>query len=740
MDVEEDIFAGVQLPYEGSGSEYENSEEDTAKTQTEKAKTTSKSRGGSLLESKRKSGSQRATKLLGSHREAGPKRQRDEARQEEGIDSSSDGQVPRDNVQSQHIDSTEPSGNTVKLPLREIAKNNLKRKDSPVIIEGDEPKKRWKKASNPKYISLLNIDIKDAVARTISDDKIILEGSQIGSSIWTVSEKDEFFNAISRLGRDNVKEISARISTKSELEVQEYMQLLHTEFTKRRIEGRILELPDFPAAFEISEECSEGLETAADKLASLQEKSEIEVEREKWGDSWLLTPEVSHWLNKRRNQNGGKKAIDEVLPAANLFNLDKWLELSDRVFMNPSESEDNWQSLGDVPPSIRATAFEDFHSLAVFITKKLVSTTLYCTMSRERATQAQKTKHADVTPADVEAAVNILNLTHNGDNFWKKSARRCNLQVLDEDDTTVLSYADVEAELSSMPHRRRSRSRSTSRPPRGAGILPSSEETSTGDVESADDLFVESEDEESMSFSDTERSKIARAREAKVQAMEAYTESLDQQRSREEEVRLWKMLGKVPAERLKDEEEELVRPKRLVNVFEEQLGWREHVKYRSEWEVMDGVVEEEDFERNRNRVVKHRRRIRNRATGRDEGPRGELSTEFVDGDEEDLMCVEDEGGSGSEGEEEMSLSRNEISDQEQILGSIEEDEEIVSERAGRSIHNDHEDGDESMVEEARHSEDILGEREFTNTANHPEEEDNDDEEEEEEEEEKGNDE
>lgn len=728
MDVEEDIFAGIQLPYDGSGSEYENSEEELAKKQKEKVKISSKSKANLSLKIKPKSGSQRATRLLGSQKGSASKGKRNKARREEGIASAADDQVSRNYVQSQNADSAKPSANAIKLPLRDFVKKNLKRKESPVTIEGDEPKKHWKKASNPKYLSLLNSDINNAIARNVSDDNIKLERSQIGSSVWTGSEKDKFFITLSRMGRDNVKAISTHIGTKSELEVQEYMQLLHTEFIKRRIDGRMLELPDFTAAFEISEECSKELERAADRLASLQEKSESGVEREKWGDSWLLTPEISHWLNKRRNQDGGNKAIDEVLPAANLFNLDKWLELSDRIFMNPSDSEQNWESIGDEPPSIRATAFEDFHSLAVFITKKLVSTTLYCTMSRERATQAQKTKHADVTPADVEAAVNILKLAHNSDDFWKKSARRCNLQVVDEDDTTVLPYVEVEVDLSSMPHSRRSRSRSTSRPPREGAILPSSEETSAGDVESSDDSLAEYEDEneEGGFFSDTERSKVTQDREAKVKAMEAYTESLDQQRGQEEEVRLWNMIGKYPADRLKEKEEDLVRPRRLVNVFEEQLEWREHVNFRSEWEVMEGVVEEEEFERNRNRVVKHRRHVRD--TSEDEGPWGGLSLEFVDDNEEDLTPVEDEeiNGSGEEDEADRSVHLEDNDVEEGIVGIIEEDEETGSEPEEGTVYNDHEGDNENMVEEAYQSEENPEE---DKSMGQPEEDDEDEEEE-----------
>ncbi len=49
-------------------------------------------------------------------------------------------------------------------------------------------------------MDLLNSDIADAVARSIVDDKVDLEASQLGLTLWSPSEKKRFFEALSRLG------------------------------------------------------------------------------------------------------------------------------------------------------------------------------------------------------------------------------------------------------------------------------------------------------------------------------------------------------------------------------------------------------------------------------------------------------------------------------------------------------------------------------------------------------------
>ncbi len=408
------------------------------------------------------------------------------------------------------------SPSDIKYPPRNEAGSRSRRRKRKAHKSTNEIRaKRLKPYYNNDYRELLNIDIGDTAAGRIQEDNYPLTAGQYGSSIWTPAEKDLFFTALARLGRDNVRGIAARMGSKSELQVQEYIQLLdHGIREKQRYNTQLLGLIDMPAAIQVSDECSSVLERAGDALASREERAEGKIEKSKWADSWLLTKDVSRELEKRRKAEGGEEEVEEVLPAVNFFNLKHWLQLSEKVFMNPAApyEEDNWQCLAEPgeTPAIRATAFEDFHSLAVNLTKRLVSATLYCTMSKQRARNSKKIQHADVSPRDVEAAVNFLGLKANSNKFWIGTARRCHLQVVNDDleaDEEVdevegdedgdhyqpMTYEEVEAVLGSLKSRSRSRSTSRIPTPRPASrssahseLDPSSPSSLEADISSSD--------------------------------------------------------------------------------------------------------------------------------------------------------------------------------------------------------------------------------------------------------------
>jgi RNA polymerase I-specific transcription initiation factor RRN5 len=530
-------------------------------------------------------------------------------------------------------------------PRREAGSRSRRRKRKAHKPANEIRAKRLKSYYNNDYRELLNIDIEDTAAGRIQEDKYLLTTGQYGSSIWTPAEKDSFFPALARLGRDNVCGIAAQIGSKSELQVQEYIQLLdHGIREKQRDNTHFLGLTDMPAAIQISDECSAVLERAGDALAIREERAEEKIEKSKWADSWLLTKDVSRELEKRRKAEGGEEEVDEVLPAVNFFNLNHWLQLSERVFMNPAapHEEDNWQCFAESgeTPAIRATAFEDFHSLAVNITKRLVSATLYCIMSKQRARNSKKVQHADVSPGDVEAAVNFLGMKTNSNKFWIGTARRCHLQVFnddleaDEEDDEVegeeddyqnqlMTYDEVEAVLTSL--KSPSRSRSTSRIPisRPASRSsthskpdPSSPSSLEENISSSDssgpdypDSAAEVSDSSFSSSSSTHFHFSTRRHEAKLKkkaarkaienAQDAYTEAFDMQASQLEEARLWALLKQDPPFEAGKLEplEGLVKEKGKRKRGDG--NWREWVGFWSEWETMDTPVMDKEFESNK---------------------------------------------------------------------------------------------------------------------------------------------
>ena len=544
--------------------------------------------------------------------------------------------------------------------------------------------KRLKSWYNSEYRDLLNVDIKDAVARFTDEYKEPAKASQVGCSVWTVEEKDFFFSALSRLGRDDVRGIASRIETKSEIEVQEYIQLLHEALMATS--SKLLGITDLPAAIEISEECCSVLERAGDALAIRQERAEEDSELSKWDDLWLLNSEVSGLLQREND----RKEVEECLSAVNLFVLGNWLELSRRIFMNSNNEEENWENFteSEETPAIRATAFEDFHSLAVSVTKRLISATLFCTMSRQRAMASNLTKHADVNEDDVEAAVRILGLKLDSRDFWIGCARRCNLRVFDEEWSSFMSYEEAEKSLQEM--RERSRSRSVSRRARSVSRAqpeappedqPESESVSE-DYGSEDDSEARHESvisdqeltdyltETEVTASKTRKDRLLERAKTKLEterAHEKYVEAFDNAQSRTEEQRLWALLGQTAPFEIKTEPMDLSNPpKGNFRDDTEQANWRNFLESRSQWETFETPVPTASFDSNRNTSSKRGSR---RSTERAYGGRNDVSGSR---DDEELGWVED---SDEEGDPALRYVQDDLEEQQDRQEEEEEDHE-----------------------------------------------------------------
>ncbi|KAG4029979.1 hypothetical protein MFRU_013g00040 [Monilinia fructicola] len=512
--------------------------------------------------------------------------------------------------------------------------------------------------------------------------------------MWSADEKDLFFTGLSRMGRDNVRAIATRIGTKSEVEVQEYMHILHQALKEKKVyEARLLDFTEFPAATELSfPECYAILERAADGLSSRQERYEEDVEEAKWGNYWLLTEEVSKSLEKKRSSSKLKddEGVQSLLPAVSLLNLKNWLALSENVFMNPTQPglEDNWRQIGEPgeTPAIRATAFVDFYSLTVSITKRLISTVLFCTMSRIRAMGSNKTKAADININDVEAATKILKMDANSNEFWIKCARRNHLSISrhDEPSNSMMTYPEVETELSKERDEKRSRSRSRSHPrlvdpPEDLSEVYTSSDESLLDADVGtssdsdtsthleDNPFTQQSPSQSQSQSQARSQRKHLSPEAYEEALEAHISACDARASKIEEQRLWRLLGRDPPLhlRMKSDDDELPeRPARRMDGEEENNGegWRER-EFWSEWEVM-GVVDEEEFVKNREKIGRRERRkklrehrdekwmaMRTRATTGDEDSGVESSSNEDEGDEANSETIRTRNGRHDKGEE-----------------------------------------------------------------------------------------
>ena len=409
------------------------------------------------------------------------------------------------------IDSDQES---TRLPLHYPRSTSPVRKSTPVhkkryagdfvATPGLPPLKRLKGEFNAAYLSLLNQDIQDASlglikgreggeAEGYGDEYPESSPSQIGAVVWSAAETNVFFAAVSRLGRDDVERIAARIGTKSELEVRQYLFFLDAAKRQPGVTagegkvGAVTPLPprlasvEIPAAVEIGAECAFLLEAAADALALCQGGYEEEVEKERWGAGGGITGPgagiLEEGLQRRQGRTGraedpktateqrrdreereqrsltqkgdddndndeekGGEEWDkslEEMPFVELLHVENWLRLSDRVFMNSAIADGNWRAMSeeDEPPAIQATALTDFHALALSVTKRLLFAAAYVAESRVRRRVldgSQRRLCPRLRPEDVKAAVLSLGMRQDSREFWARCARRLQLDVVDD--------------------------------------------------------------------------------------------------------------------------------------------------------------------------------------------------------------------------------------------------------------------------------------------------------------------
>ncbi|KAH7221874.1 hypothetical protein BKA60DRAFT_314367 [Fusarium oxysporum] len=504
-------------------------------------------------------------------------------------------------------DQTDASGSVYSEKEDETDQDN---EDSSLKRRGEEdlaPRlfKRQKGVLNTEYLDLLNRDIEDAAQRvcfTDDSEETVLYPSQMGLTYWSIPEKKLFFEAIARLGQSDLPGIASRIGTKSEIEVNHYLDVLRRArlLRQRQVRRPAIEFPEIPAAVELSQQCCHALDEAADAISVRQERKEEQREESKWGDCWDISPRIARRIDK------GETVVEgQDLPFSKLFNLHTWLRLSERIFMNSSIPSENWDSIDNRPPSIWATTFEDFHSLAVSITNRLVQTTIFLSESRIRAKkELVPTTREIIRAQDVEAAVSSLGLNHNSHQFWNKCARRLRLEVHEEPpqreeegEREPLSYEEVETLLSN------------------GGDEADQAFEAPSDVDevanSSGNEALSSDFEEPVSHSNEEEAAIAREanevllfsaadfpetyrkketlknRIASERRQEQYAEERDQYVSWQAETEMWDLLQKKPLTELPrmPEPGPLQRSTMDVeSIFPIGRDWRTTIKYRSEWE------------------------------------------------------------------------------------------------------------------------------------------------------------
>lgn len=479
------------------------------------------------------------------------------------------------------------------------------------------PTKKTKRSLNRAYLDMLNQDIAHAASQGCptdqdrTDKRMTLPSSQIGVNFWTSMEKEHFFEALGRLGRDDTAGIAERIHTKDEMEVRQYLKLLQDAFTHRRQQNELgpLRLEDFPAAVEISHECCQALEEVADNIAMRQKRSEDTAEEHEHGPSLLISKNDCKSLEA--------EAEDDISNPADIFRTKEWLSLSERFFMNAPTAEGNWQSLDGNTPSFRLTLLNDFYVLALTLTRRIMAASLYMATSRIRAESGYRRQMREfVKERDVRAAALSLGLATQKPPLTR-CVRRLGLSVYEHspkadkaNDLEPMSITDVEDAFDidglrkashirhKMEHVALSDDSSMSSDSPVESETESDEErdsrSASGEAESGEEGDIKVEADEAILYSAVDPPQTKRDRQALYRGIQAereqerYADAVDAQRSYQEEVEMWKLLGRQPPEDLTDPGPPP--PGRRMNLSVEarySVGrdWRAKTRVMSEWEA-----------------------------------------------------------------------------------------------------------------------------------------------------------
>ncbi|EFX03007.1 DNA-binding protein [Grosmannia clavigera kw1407] len=304
------------------------------------------------------------------------------------------------------------------------------------------PLKRAQRQANVRYSGLLAEYRQDVEEGRSTDGGPEMPRSQIGLTVWEKAEKERFFDALARLGRDDLVGIAQRVGTKGELEVRQYLWLLGEEHATAAKAGfgqgrsprlvRKLQPTEMPAALEVGEACCRALEEAADGLALQEETREEDEAVQQHGDQWLVTPENCQALTMAAEAESEVPGLPSPLV---LFNTASMLKLSARLFMNGVTRSGNWRTVGKMP-ALRLEALQDLQALVSAAAQRLTAAALYFCAARLRARIGGGNEGGSlprlqqlVQRRDVAAAVASLGLQHDSNVFWARCARRLDLRV-----------------------------------------------------------------------------------------------------------------------------------------------------------------------------------------------------------------------------------------------------------------------------------------------------------------------
>ncbi|KAE8408924.1 hypothetical protein BDV37DRAFT_137235 [Aspergillus pseudonomiae] len=429
------------------------------------------------------------------------------------------------------------------------------------------------------------------------------QSTQAGIVSWAPKEKEILFNILDRKGRDGIRDIASAIGTKSELEVQEYLRLLHRRLEWQHMKeqhSRTIVLGDVPAAEEVSSECCDVLDEYSKLLVLKEQQDEDVAGRETHHDLWIIDRDKAELVEELGSQDQKFSPGSSVYHTTSLLNIPRWIRLSERLFMNfgGARLEDNWVNIAYAgeSPAITADALADFYTLTVSVTRRLIQSTLFFAMSRLRnMRETGNSKAKVVKPRDVRTALDVMQMKRDGFDYWTGVARRCCLDVSDSRHrkgwkSVRLSHDDVEDMLSNRIPIDAESNRSTSRQRSESRMQGNTDGEHTGsDEDNASDSESEFKPERSPVPSAPLSAEVSSDEdELPSDSENQHAEQEDQRASYLGELELWKALDRpAPAFLIpikEDQDNKIRKPTGERKTQQELRNWRERTLYRSDWE------------------------------------------------------------------------------------------------------------------------------------------------------------
>lgn len=551
------------------------------------------------------------------------------------------------------------------------------------------------------YRDLLNSNIAEVLEPIGNTGTDALPPSQIGTSFWTSKEKERLFAATQLHGPGDLQALALAVGTKAEPEIKAYILLLQEGV--KELEAKATQQfgpEDVIAAVETEPDLLEAEELLATTIEERSRAVEEAKEKQRWGEeSWLIDDEVAASLEDRyggpdakvtkdsnvqdeqheasRSISGDEKSASGPPSSTELLNAATFLQLSRSLFMNSINPEMNWHTFSrddesEQHPSIRRTAFDDFHNLVVSLTRRLMQASLFQALSRLRASSDPRMLPY-VNGFDVAAARETMSLKTQRPGYWVDAVKRCGIEVYSDSkkwrtqeerqgtkNGVKLTEDELRAELGAVLPDAPVLADDPSDVEEGVESSDSDAYTVVSSSEGSDDEVLEAKvttDTRGRTLTDRRRP-LSPASFHRAETK--FLERIDRHNSRDLDDEYRHILG-LPAT-VHNHTSKPAFPYKQADGESRPVEWRAVVQYEAPWEQPQGMPQKRDFDAMEMEGARRRKR-RRLAAG--------VSNEMVSEQENGPLCSAD----GTDEEEEAAEEAGSGSASPEDSGSNEEDEQ-----------------------------------------------------------------